>query len=46
MADERQNERRYLRDACLSAQDKFKKYPDYFPIGYENNNPALPGLCL
>lgn len=30
-----QNERGYLRDTCLSAQDKFKKYMDYFRITYE-----------
>ena len=30
-----QNERSYLRDTCLSAQDKFKKYLDYFRIPYE-----------
>lgn len=29
------NERGYLRDTCLSAQDKFKKYLDYFRIPYE-----------
>ncbi len=32
------NERGYLMDTCLSAQDKFKKYLDYFKIPYENNN--------
>lgn len=26
----------YLFDTCLSAQDKFKSYLDYFQIGYEN----------
>lgn len=30
-----QNERGYLRDTCLSAQDKFKKYLDYFRVPYE-----------
>ncbi len=30
-----ENERGYLRDTCLSAQDKFKKYLDYFRIPYE-----------
>ena len=30
-----QNERGYLRDTCLSAQDKFKKYLEYFRIPYE-----------
>ena len=30
------NERGYLLDTCLSAQDKFKKYLDYFKIPYEN----------
>ena len=30
-----QSERGYLRDTCLSAQDKFKKYLDYFRIPYE-----------
>ncbi len=29
-----QNERGYLRDTCLSAQDKFKKYLDYFRVPY------------
>lgn len=28
------NERGYLMDTCLSAQDKFKKYLDYFRIPY------------
>ena len=28
------NERGFLRDTCLSAQDKFKKYLDYFRIPY------------
>lgn len=28
------NEREYLRDTCLFAQDKFKKYLDYFDIKY------------
>ena len=27
-------ERGYLRDTCLSAQDKFKKYLDYFRVPY------------
>ena len=26
----------YLRDTCLAAQDKFKKYLDYFRIPYDN----------
>ena len=30
-----QNERGYLRDICLSAQDRFKKYLDYFRVPYE-----------
>ena len=30
-----QNERGYLRDTCLTAQDKFKKYLDYFRVPYE-----------
>jgi Fic family protein len=30
-----QNERGYLRDTCLFAQDKFKKWLDYFRIPYE-----------
>ena len=30
-----QNQRRYLRSTCLSAQDKFKKYLDYFRVPYE-----------
>lgn len=28
------NERGYLRDTCLTAQDKYKAYLDYFRIGY------------
>lgn len=28
------NERGYLRDTCLTAQDKFKKYLDYFEVKY------------
>lgn len=28
------NERGYLRDTCLTAQDKFKLWLDYFKIGY------------
>lgn len=28
------NERGYLRDTCLSAQDKFKEYLDYFRVPY------------
>lgn len=28
------NERGYLRDTCLTAQDKFKKYLDYFKIRF------------
>ena len=31
-----ERERGYLRDTCLAAQDKFKKYLDYFRIPYEN----------
>ena len=30
-----QTERGFLRDTCLSAQDKFKKYLDYFRIPYK-----------
>ena len=30
-----QNECGYLRDICLSAQDKFKKYLNYFRVPYE-----------
>ena len=29
------SERGYLRDTCLSAQDKFRKYLDYFRVPYE-----------
>lgn len=29
------SERGYLRDTCLTAQDKFKKYLDYFKIKYQ-----------
>lgn len=29
-------ERGYLRDTCLTAQDKFKAYMDYFQIPYKN----------
>lgn len=28
------NERGYLRDTCLTAQDKFKRYLDYFEVKY------------
>jgi Fic family protein len=31
-----QNERGYLRDTCLTAQDKFKIWLDYFNIPYNN----------
>lgn len=31
------NEPGYLRDTCLTAQDRFKKYLDYFRIPYDNN---------
>lgn len=30
-------ERGYLRDTCLTAQDSFKKYLDYFQINYDKN---------
>ena len=30
-----ENERGYLRDTCLAAQDQFKRYLDYFHIKYE-----------
>lgn len=30
------NEKGYLTDTCLSAQDKFKQYLDYFNIEYKN----------
>lgn len=30
------NEQGYLMDPCLLAQDQFKKYLDYFRIGYED----------
>ena len=30
-----QHERGYLRDTCLTAQDKFKAYLDYFQIAYK-----------
>lgn len=30
------NEKGYLLDTCLSAQDKFKKYLEYFKVPYEN----------
>ncbi|MCM1322504.1 MAG: hypothetical protein NC041_10505 [Bacteroides sp.] len=29
-----ENERGYLRDTCLAAQDKFKLYLDYFKVPY------------
>ena len=32
------SERGYLTDTCLAAQDKFKKYLDYFRISYEEEN--------
>ena len=28
------NEKGYLADTCLTAQDKYKAYLDYFRIGY------------
>lgn len=31
------NERGYLRDTCLTAQDKFKKYLDYFEVKYKSD---------
>lgn len=31
-----ERERGYLRDTCLAAQDKFKKYLDYFRVPYDN----------
>lgn len=31
-----EREQGYLRDTCLAAQDKFKKYLDYFRIPYDN----------
>ena len=31
-----QNEKGYLIDTCLTAQDKFKKYLDYFRIPYKD----------
>ena len=31
-----EHERGYLRDTCLSAQDKFKRYLDYFRVPYED----------
>ena len=31
-----EKERGYLRDTCLTAQDRFKKYLDYFKIPYDN----------
>lgn len=30
-----QNERGYLRDTCLSAQDRFQKHLDYFRVPYD-----------
>lgn len=33
--NQRQNEKGYLLDTCLTAQDKFKKYLDYFKINYK-----------
>jgi len=31
------SDRNFLRDTCLTAQDKYKKYLDYFRIEYEEN---------
>lgn len=31
------NEKGYLRDTCLTAQDRYKAYLDYFEIKYEDN---------
>lgn len=33
-----QEERGYLRDACLMAQEKFKLYLDYFKVPYLKTN--------
>ncbi len=33
-----ENERGYLRDTCLNAQDQYKAYLDYFRIPYEDDN--------
>lgn len=30
-----QTEKGFLRDTCLTAQDRFKRYLDYFRIEYE-----------
>ena len=30
------NEKGYLTDTCLAAQDKLKKYSEYFKVPYEN----------
>jgi len=30
-------EKRYLRDTCLTAQDSFKNYLDYFRINYSED---------
>ena len=35
---ERMNERGYLRDTCLTAQDKFKLCLDYFKVQYKQEN--------
>ena len=34
--NEWKNEKGYLRDTCLTAQDKFKTWLDYFQIPYKN----------
>lgn len=34
-------ERGFLTDACLAAQDKFKRYLDYFKIHYRHTNEAF-----
>lgn len=31
------DEKGYLMDACLTAQDRYKAYLDYFEIKYEKN---------
>jgi hypothetical protein len=35
------SERDYLTDTCLSAQDKFKQYLEYFRIGHKNKQGAV-----
>ena len=40
--EEWERERGYLRDTCLTAQDRFKRYLDYFRVPYSDENGMRP----